>query len=70
MDEDKKESHAEGEGHDLTASGEPDEQESEDKSEKDVLTVKLKEKLKKADKKTLQDVIKMLDTEPEGGNEK
>jgi len=45
-----------------------DELESEDKSEKDVLKVKLKEKLKKADKKTLQDVMKILDTEPEGGN--
>ena len=45
-----------------------DELESEDKSEKDVLKVKLKEKLKKADKKTLQNVMKILDSESEGGN--
>jgi CheY-like chemotaxis protein len=45
-----------------------DELESEDKSEKDVLKVILKEKLKKADKKTLQNVMKLLDPESEGGN--
>ena len=44
--------------------------ESDEKSEKDVLQVRLKEKMKTADKKTLEDVMKMLDKEAEGGKPK
>jgi hypothetical protein len=38
-----------------------DELASEDGSEKDVLKVKLKEKMKKADRKSLEDALKILE---------
>jgi CheY-like chemotaxis protein len=40
---------------------------TEETGEKEVLKIKLKEKMKKADKKTLEDVMKMLDMDTEGG---
>lgn len=43
---------------------------SEETGEKEVLKVKLKEKMKNADKKTLEDVMKMLDKDTEGGKRK
>lgn len=43
--------------------------ESEETGEKNVLKVKLREKMKTADKKTLQDVLKILDEEREEGKE-
>lgn len=44
--------------------------ESEEKSEKDVLKTQLKERMKTADKKTLEDVMRILDKKPEGGEER
>lgn len=44
-----------------------DELSAEEVGEKDLLKVKLKEKMKTADKKTLEDVIKILDKDSEGG---
>jgi CheY-like chemotaxis protein len=46
-----------------------EELESEETGEKNVLQVKLKEKMKTADKKTLQDVLKILEKERQDGNE-
>jgi CheY-like chemotaxis protein len=46
-----------------------DEIESEETGEKNVLKVKLKERMKNADKKTLEDMLKMLESERDGGEE-
>ena len=45
----------------------PEELPSEETGESDVLKVKLKEKMKTADKKTLEDALKILDKKKEGG---
>ena len=50
----------------LKAMGE-EELPSEETGESDVLKVKLKEKMKTADKKTLEDALKILDKKKEGG---